>query len=299
MNVYKLSTQVHSFKKITRESFERDTQKRYPWWQTSDQGRAVHFAVCPHCNNPIQIIGLIQLGRANINSPRPYGKHYNKTVAQVASLKVETREYCPYYSKRRLPKNANDCKERMDDISREIIQIMVNKFDRIVYFAQRITGIVFKRYLLKAMLQEYRNNKGYLYIDATLTNIPLIFLSQASSLNLYRQAVKNLQLKDAIVQKVPNAGFDAAGCLVPRDSNGVFLDVHFCFQKPLGYVCRDTYELHESIVLSVTGRAPTDMLYQETIEFDHTYFNNILNMNDFQSIPSVCELAKDILGDLL
>lgn len=296
---YKLSTKSHVFNKINRENFERDTQKRYPWWQENDQGRTVHFAVCPHCNNPIQIVGLIQLGRDNVNSPRPYGKHYNRSVAQLAPLKVETRDYCPYYSKRRLAKSANDRKERMDDTSREIIQIMINEFDRIVYFVRRITGIVFKRNLLESMLKEYRNNKGYLYFDATLTNIPLIFLSQASSLNLYRQPVKNLQLRKALLHKVSNASLDTNECFVPSDRNGEFLEVHFCFQKPLSYVCKETYKLQENIVLSVTGRTPTDRIYQETIEFDHAHFNNILYQENFHRTPFWCELAQSILGDLL
>ncbi|GAB1255377.1 hypothetical protein Defa_28640 [Desulfovibrio sp. TH_2024_36128] len=57
MHVYKLKTGLQPIKLIEKEQFERDTGKQSPWYQKNGD-EMVQYAVCPACDNPIQIIAL-------------------------------------------------------------------------------------------------------------------------------------------------------------------------------------------------------------------------------------------------
>ncbi|MEN1557917.1 hypothetical protein AAIH45_35640, partial [Pseudomonas aeruginosa] len=61
MDVYKLKPEETDERPIERERFEEETRRQEPWFSTSENGTEGHFAVCPACDNPVQIIGLYHL----------------------------------------------------------------------------------------------------------------------------------------------------------------------------------------------------------------------------------------------
>ena len=57
MDTFKLKVGLHPSYKITTKNFEDKTGNKYPYVQ--DQGKnKSRYAVCPACDNPIQIVGL-------------------------------------------------------------------------------------------------------------------------------------------------------------------------------------------------------------------------------------------------
>ena len=100
MNVCKFSTGADEEFPIERDIFESKTYKQYPYYQisgssvTSSKNGNIHFAVCPACDNPIQIMGLYKTNK-------PFGKHYPKTVPDLAEYNQEAYEYCPLASSKK------------------------------------------------------------------------------------------------------------------------------------------------------------------------------------------------------
>ncbi|MDM9604560.1 hypothetical protein QU617_00170 [Pseudomonas guariconensis] len=63
MDVYKLRIEDTESKIIDKEGFEAETFRRDPWYQPGSAGKLAQFAVCPACDNPVQLVGLYELLR--------------------------------------------------------------------------------------------------------------------------------------------------------------------------------------------------------------------------------------------
>ena len=53
----------------------------------------VQFAICPQCDNPIQIVGLYKKLK---NTDKPYGKHYTRSVNGLADYNQQAYDYSTY-----------------------------------------------------------------------------------------------------------------------------------------------------------------------------------------------------------
>ncbi|MBA0211920.1 hypothetical protein [Pectobacterium brasiliense] len=299
MNVYKLSAKTQAYYLIEKNDYEQRTARRPPWYKTNASGNPQYFAVCPACNNPIQILGLY---KALANTPNPYGKHCGSPVYGVGIYDKEAYLWCPYSNNKR---DDGDGRPRRAPgiLTQQILSILINHFDKIVWLLSRATGIKIDEGLAKSMLQQYRREEGWLYARTTLMNIPWVFLYMTDF--------------QAILYKKVDA--ELANELVSRTSG------RLCYSDK-GYVikdttCRDYIELgiyqtlHRSRVeedelaemmdmvftLKMGKDAPTE-IYRQTIGFDFNYFNNLVNFSNWKASvfnDVLLALAKDTLGDLV
>ena len=99
MRFFKLHQGFNRVFPIEKEAFERATFQKKPYYNFNASGQQVQFAVCPHCDNPIEIIGLYKKIR---NTPNPYGKHYPSSIPNLATYNQQAYEYCPF-AKKQLP----------------------------------------------------------------------------------------------------------------------------------------------------------------------------------------------------
>ena len=63
---------------ISQESYMRCTGGVAPWRRDGDKGPS-YYAVCPLCDNPIQIVGLFRRQEES-RARRPYGRHHRGDV---------------------------------------------------------------------------------------------------------------------------------------------------------------------------------------------------------------------------
>ena len=301
MDVYKLMPNEIPHKTISRESFEADTRRKTPWYQTNERGKEAHFAVCPACENPIQIIGLYNLPR---NLEAPYGKHLTHGVPRLADNNPKARENCPYFKPRQHQKS--DRKQSIDGLPLKILCLLINQFDRVLYLMQKCTGITFSENYARKMLQTYRSEEGYLYTGATLMNVPWIFTYMADSQSLFGQRVgSNRELTDAILQHVPSADIDASGRIISRKlPNGKkqFFNLDVCFIHHRQRINGDHGGLTETMKMVVSTDIDGNIrdIHKQTITFDHQHFQNLIHLPDDNGLrqPKLITLAKEILGDL-
>ncbi len=301
MDVYKLTPSSIAFKKIDRTAFEADTQRRAPWYQPARSGEMSQFAVCPACDNPIQIIGLYRLPE---RVAAPYGRHTGESVPNLAKLDPGARDACPYFKPKRHPKSAR--KPHFDNQARKILHLLIDQFDRVVYLLGKQTGIWLSKKRLEDMLDTYRQMKGFMYMGATPINVPWVFAYMSNSFPLFYQKISdNAALSEAIRKKIPHARIDDHGRLIARrDSEGkaAFISVNACFihhaqsrKSPEGALS-ETMKL----VISTQRNGSSIVIHEETVVFDHQFFQRLITKPDSGNRRyDLVEFANARLGDLL
>ncbi|MCA6968412.1 hypothetical protein LF935_02085 [Pectobacterium carotovorum] len=299
MNVYKLSAKTQPYYSIERGDYEQRTARRPPWYKTNSTGDPQYFAVCPACNNPIQIIGLY---KTLANTPNPYGKHYGTSVYGVGIYDKEAYLWCPYSNNKR--SDEGDRPRRPPGIlTQQILSILVYHFDKVVWLLSKSTGVKIDEKLAKSMLQQYRREEGWLYARATLMNIPWAFAYMSDFQAILFKRIEKTLAKELVNRSAGRLNYSENG-LVVKDAT-VKSHVELGIYNTLHHSRVVDDELVETMDMVFTLRqrkeAPTE-IYRQTITFDFNHFNNLVNFGNWR--PSVFNntllaLAKEILGDLV
>ncbi len=293
MKIFKLDVHSTQCYEITTDNLEIHTQRNPPWLYLSN-GHETWFAVCPGCNNPIQIIGLFS------KQVNPYGRHLipqNITFHINGYANKYNMELCPYYSGRVTNPNPRP-RPPEDPLSKAILSILVEQFDRIIYFIEQMIGFKISIKLATEMLQSYKISQGWCSRNATLENMPLILLNMSPG----RTILGRKFISDNVVDKIKSALKPHNICVEFNDKNQImnstskYIGLNYCFilhkQELIKHV------LTESIVFSisnVTNKNPAEV-YSQTILFDNVYFRNLINSlsNEYRN-TALIELAKSIL----
>jgi hypothetical protein len=266
--------------RITLENVEHFLKGKYPWFQ---QGQAREhpriFGVCPACDNPIQLKGLY---RRQENSPAPYGSHVHESPEGFA-FDPENLKYCPYITKNTSHDRSN--LRKMNPIARQLIEMAIMEFDRIVTVLRHDLGFKFSDKFAERMLRQWFDNRGYLYAGAHLRNLPWMIVYMANSLDLFGQYVgTNEGLADAIRQQVPQAEISPEGQLRRGGANVRFQIDLYCLGHKTNYSDNDdSYQEHITLeIINYTGmtilepeQAP--VIYRKKIIFNPERFEQLLN----------------------
>ncbi|GKS06249.1 hypothetical protein PSTH1771_14555 [Pseudomonas syringae pv. theae] len=298
MDEYKLYVEDTIGKLIDKDQFEADTLRREPWYQNRSGEKLSQFAVCPACDNPIQLVGLYQLPE-NVNSP--YGKHTTSGIRNIAPLNIEARDNCPYFKPRQHQKS--DRKARFDGVPQKIIKLLVEQFDRVVYILEKQTQVVLSPRALRGMLERYRGEQGYLYTGATLRNVPWIFAYMSDATPLFAQKVNgNDELTKAVLTNVPKAKIDSNGRL-DTATKGAFIDLKMSFIRHRIIKDSEASGLIESMAFVVSQSLKGELVdvYKDVITFESRWFERLIQMpvdHPYRRMDRI-ELAREVLGDLL
>ena len=92
MDGYKLKPGLQPIHRISKEQFENDTNKQWPWYQEKGT-ETVQYAVCPACDNPIRLVALYKRYE---NSPSPHGRHSPESIQGIADYDQGEYDNCPY-----------------------------------------------------------------------------------------------------------------------------------------------------------------------------------------------------------
>lgn len=254
---------------IDRDGFERATRKATPYYVDED----TQYAVCPKCDNPIQLIGLY---KSLANTPRPFGRHYPKSVNGLAEYNEEAYRFCPLANPQKPSPEAR--KKDAAGTPSVALELLEKEFDRVVYLLSRDTGILFSDNLLRKMLATYWKSGGYLYPWISVSNLPWMFGYMSNAKPLFGQKIRpDSELKSRIMEDVPEAAFD-------EDSRHVkgkkFCSLNFCF------ILHDPgkEERDETLVFRVWqdmgGGSPLNHrdIFEKTLVIDQQYFMNLIHL---------------------
>lgn len=285
MNACKLSADDMAWRPLNRNDFEASTRKKNPYYQSNRKGEDVQYAICPDCNNPIQIIGLY---RKLKHSPKPYAKHYPHDVAGLADYDQEAFDCCSLAHpqgnlSRESRRQPNDAREN------RILTILCDYFDQIAYLFMKQTGISMSRALARSMLDTYLGGEGYRYTGASPVNVPWIFWYMSHGQNLYGKIIPDEDLRAAIREACPSVHFTADNQLQSKS----FVEPRFWITKHRQ--SRDeNNSLKESMELVISeGKRE---IFRKKIDFDYEWFANLMNQPD-EKRPNrrFCEIAREMV----
>ncbi|AZD25457.1 hypothetical protein C4K24_6199 [Pseudomonas chlororaphis subsp. aurantiaca] len=302
MDVYKLRIEDTESKIIDKDLFEAETFRREPWYQPGSGDKLAQFAVCPACDNPVQLVGLYELPP---NVKNPYGKHATKSIQGIAPFDGEARNDCPYFKPRQHKKS--DRKAGFDGVPRKILKLLIEQFDRVVYILEKQTQVVLSEKALRGMLQRYKGERGYLYTGATLRNVPWIFAYMSDATRLFGQKIDgNVELVKAIASEVLGAEIGENGRLGTKNLPGSkvpFIDLKMSFIRHRIVKDNEASGLVESMEFVVSQPCKGELVYihKDVIKFDPDWFERLIRMpgdHPYRRMDRV-NVAREELGDLL
>ncbi|WP_233097293.1 MULTISPECIES: hypothetical protein [Pseudomonas] len=226
-------------------------------------------------------------------------------ITHIAPFNGEARNNCPYFSPRQHKKI--DRKASFDGIPRKILKLLIEQFDRVVYILEKETHLVLSENALRGMLQRYKGERGYLYVGATLRNVPWIFAYMSDATRLFGPKVSgNAELVKAIGSEVPGAEISSAGRLGSKNvpgSKAPYFDLKMSFIRHRIVKDSEASELLESMefVVSQPRNGELEHIHKEIIKFDPAWFESLIRMpadHPYRSMDRV-QWAREELGDLL
>ena len=184
---------------ISEENFSRYTQKAEPYYSIIN-GHEKYFAVCPICDNPIQIIGLYKHEEGERR--KPFGKHYKGNIAELANYDEEAYRRCPYHNPDYQGKRIR--RSKGNDTSNALYQYLIKNFDEIIQSLEKKIHIKIS-YTFANILKEYfLVNKGWEYYDCTYNNLPFMLLYAQPSYTLVKRRIKVNTKLCRILRKIHN-----------------------------------------------------------------------------------------------
>lgn len=185
MNVFKLKPGNGEWIPLSSPAvFHARTSKQYPWFQGRD-GKVRHYAACPACNNPIQVINLdvdSRVDGAGNNLPL-YAKHVDFDVPGIANYDEDAYDDCALAN----PHSFNGTEKRptTSRFAEEILQLLVKEPDALHIIAERFLDAYIPDELFAAMLKEFKRQQGHLYRAVTTSNLPFAVLYMSGSQDLF------------------------------------------------------------------------------------------------------------------
>ncbi|MCG5077106.1 hypothetical protein [Paraburkholderia tagetis] len=272
---FKVSAGRTAIYPVTREQVEDRLGRRAPWFRPGPlRGDDKHFAVCPYCDNAIQLKGVYH---RHERSPRAYGSHVGTPVEGFA-YDLTDLEHCPF----RLSRKSHGKSDRraMGPVARQLIDLAVSEFDRIVLILRDDFGFRFSDAFAERMLDQWFDSRGFCYTGAHLRNLPWMIAYFGPTQKLFGQPIgQNDELANHIRECVPRAKILETG----RLDKGVWIELYVQCLHHRMEVKIDTGELRESMKLRVQDLtssndatvAPT--IYQNEIIFDAERFERLIH----------------------
>ena len=232
---FKLHQGLSKIYDISRENYEELVQENSKYVFTGKDKVKRYFAICPACDNPIQLVGLYKKLK---NTDHPYGKHYNRDIP-IAKHNQQTYWFCPYAS-HSYHVNWQSRKEQMGDFEINIYKAVRNYFDLALYIIEQDTGLYISERLARRILNQYLETEGYMYYWATFYNIPWMLLYFMGSIPCYGLVVRReselwkylSERKDICFEESFKKDYDII------KNNGSFLNLNMTFI----HHCRDIIE---------------------------------------------------------
>lgn len=255
---------------LTKEIYLEMTSRMPPYVMLESDGKMRHYAVCPACNNPVQIIGLHQqkVERAI------YAKHIPKTIPRLATYRQAAYENCPLAAKSRIQAEKSARKSGNDDLAPQILHIIEQHFDRIVRVLQQALGIIISPKLAQALLEDYLAEEGYRYKYASLINIPWMIGYFARAKSLVYCLVKDEAMKKSIAEHEPNVVF-SGDKLDKKGKSFLHIDMYFSRHdiRPEGDAITESMDM---VIVSHKNGVKKE-LFRKRIVFDYDSFQYLLN----------------------
>ncbi|WP_208423016.1 hypothetical protein [Latilactobacillus fragifolii] len=294
MDIFKLKTGINPAYKITKVNFEEKTLKEEPYVQ-KQVNTVSYYAVCPKCDNPIQIVGLQK--NTSESGRKPYGRHNKGDVIGLAPYSEIDYLECPFSNPSWVKKPGK--RSPKSPLANRTLRAMRDYFDCVIKLLEERTGLRFSRNLAKQMLESYLLDEGWLYRQATLNNIPWILGESSPAIPLFgRYLYKDSALSQAIHTKCTDIALEpaaySADLVQIRNKPGQFIRLEFIFcnhqQTIKGESMQETIDFW---VFSKNNAGHVDTIFRKTIPIEANDLVNLIQESEHRNIQLLA-IAKEL-----
>lgn len=297
MKIFKLKVGSSEIYELDKSTFELQTKQKKPYYTFNKSNEQIQYAVCPACDNPIQIIGLYKELK---NTDKPFGRHCKHSVNGLAEYNQQAYDFCPY-SKKSFNITPQSRKRKLTELEKNIYYLLREQFDRVIYILNKVLDIYITPKSAESMLKTFVNGRGWMYSWATLNNIPWIFCHLSWAKSLFGQPIKQeTEIYKAISDKCPEVLFCTDerhnGYSILSNKPSEFVDVCYCLIHHHREIIDD--ELNETFELNVSN-GKNEIIYSKQIKVDERYFLNLINKSNEQyRNRKLLEIARKLMPDL-
>jgi hypothetical protein len=267
MNFYKLKQgKSRSYEITDKENFEKQTGNQQTYFQP-DQ-RNYPFAVCPHCDCPIRIIGFYKEIK-----PKPYAEHWKFSIKNLADFIVSEYELCPYVDKRTsIPKETK--RKSSSPVINKIKSLLAEQYDRIIYIIEKETGICILDNLAEEMMKNFTQSRSWDYAWITLDNLPWTFAYMQVAQTLYGRKIKTDNILYENLKNHPKVYLKPLSekTVQVQFQNG-FLDIKFYFTKHIRKIINDVLQETLNFVVTIDNK----IIFEQKINVKENYFINMVS----------------------
>lgn len=264
MNIFTVIGEEGKCCKIDRMIYEEKTGKDRIYYRENGK----HYAICPACNNPINIVNIYDNERYEIGTRRqaPHGRHHDKDLPGLANYNKDAYNSCPLANPKAFGlttkrKNKEDCNE--------IIEIIDNNKELLLKHIRDITGIYFSNSLFEKLLSYFMNAEGYYYEYINKFNLPYSFLYIQRKINLFNQWItynsKGTEIKDSIEKK--SKSYEVIDNKVSKKEGATYAELNLAlFDHRIKEDGKQTIQLR--LYEDIKGNEDSVIILKKTIEID-------------------------------
>lgn len=185
MDVFKTRPGIAESIMISRDGYLRITGGALPYC-VRNAGRVSYYAVCPYCDNPIQIVGMNKQ-EGESRPVRPYGRHCRGDVPGLARYDHDAYMHCLYTDPNHVSKTAK--RRPKDPTGIELYRIMRDRFDHVVWAWETYSGIHLSPAFAEHLLRLWRGDEGWRYYHASYGNLPQMLLYGCGAWSLVKRYI--------------------------------------------------------------------------------------------------------------
>lgn len=293
MDVFKTKIGENRAIPINEENYIRETNCDVPFVVPVSDKKDSYFAVCPICENPIQIIGLFK--REEESMPRsPYGRHSSHPVHEVGVFDRDAYLACPF----RRGRDADRLFEKRptgSETSNALYQLLRDQFDRIVYIWNKTVPVYMSRLFARELLEYWVGDEGWRYYDSTYFNLPYMLFFPRHAYSLIGRLVredsefcKRLRSLDAVELEQSSK----RGWLLVRPKGKQFVKLTFYSTRHHFEVVDEHLEESFDYVLCHEG----EIICTERVWVDQDYLGNLMAKEGTYRDQALLDIAKEVMG---
>lgn len=289
MDVFKTEVGKEESILITEENYKKATKGYDKYWRKENNNRKKYYAVCPLCDNPIQIIGLY---KAHEDGKNPYGRHNKGDIPNIAKYDEDAYLACPYSNPNRPKSKIRRTAKSKSGI--ELLNVLRTQFDRIVYIWDRTTGIKMSNALAEELLRGYIKDEGWLYYDSNKYNLPFMLIYADHRYPLIGRFIYKDSKIYQQLSKLQSIHFEEAKnstryVKIVRNEMK-YLDLAFYLTKHKPQI---TYD-HPKETFEVVIVENNKIIIEQTVEVDIQFSKMLMNLSDDSTYRNkkLLEIAK-------
>ena len=290
MKVFKTKASNDTYSiSLTEENYQEATKLLPPYVQECS-----YFAVCPECNNPVQIVGLFCENR----DVELFAKHLsskNIKLEKIAIYNENNKKNCKYFTGRKCDNPFEHVIK--GDLEKTLCKVMRDNFDKVVYHWEVLTGIKLSNVKARAYLRDWIEWKTFRCTYCTSSTLSVSLKCARELTNLIGIWVKCDSPLFIYISQDLEGLFYLEDTNSPKwkkiQRNGKYASLDFNF---LPYYNRTTSKNGsiERMTMQVLSRYGDQVERKEiNLNIESGYWDNILNMKSWIPNENLLQIAKE------